>query len=86
MRQNNISPALVILDYTSLESDRMGENPARNNETFFSWSPCACCGDRNGGNRTECSALIKHVLPDGTHVLHVQDVYDCCDQCVIDWQ
>jgi hypothetical protein len=83
---NLISPNLVFLDATNMEDDRTGVNPPRMNEFFFSWRPCQCCGDTLGGNRLECNALIKHIQPDGTHELVNQDVYDCCESCVVKWQ
>lgn len=46
-----------------------------NNEPYFSWRPCDCCGCHLGGNRYDCNGYNPATK-------EVQDGYRVCEDCV----
>lgn len=55
-------------------------------DPHFSWSPCECCGDSDGGNRFECEVLFTFECAGRKQTGKTEWNANCCPDCVEKWQ
>ena len=65
--QQSVAEFFVEEGLNNLSSD--------NDEPYFSWNACDCCGTHLGGNRYDCSGYCEETG-------EVQDGYCVCEDCV----
>ena len=80
-RKNEFHPGLTAI-YAKQDEQGNALDP------HFSWYPCHCCGDRKGGDRYDCLAVIR--LPSG-RLDHTDGsgkplTLEACPSCVEAWQ
>jgi hypothetical protein len=80
-RPNEFHPGLTAL-YAKQNSEGQALDP------HFSKSPCECCGDRLGGDRYECLAVIRLLSGrlDHTDGSGNPLTLEACPSCVEAWQ
>lgn len=80
-----MSKQSLIKNLSSL-SPLIGEE-GNDKDAFLSFIPCACCGDKENGERHEVSAICREPIsrfPDEDEFVMYFEVV--CTKCLLDWK